>query len=117
MDDANYASLGSVSMFDAIRNQSVATSIQTHQTAKSQKAIQKQQSGEKRVRNNINTLKPVVIKTEKVAADPTVVNTTKKKSKAVQASSVRTKAKVAAEATPKQNPIQPTANKKKLILL
>ena len=28
MDDANYASLGSISMFDAIRNQSVATSIQ-----------------------------------------------------------------------------------------
>ena len=117
MDDANYASLGSVSMFDAIRNQSVATSIQTHQTAKSQKAIQKQQSGEKRVRNNINTLKPVVIKTEKVAADSTVVNTTKKKSNAVQASSVRTKAKVAAEATPKQNPIQPTANKKKTYII
>lgn len=117
MDDANYASLGSVSMFDAIRNQSVATSIQTHQTAKSQKAIQKQQSGEKRVRNNINTLKPVVIKTEKVAADPTVVNTTKKKSKTVQASSVRTKAKVAAEATPKQNSAQPTANKKKAYII
>lgn len=66
MDDANYASLGSISMFDAIRNQSVATSIQTTpHTVVAQKAVKKQ-TGEKRVRNNVNTLKPVVVKTEKL---------------------------------------------------
>ena len=70
MDDANYASLGSISMFDAIRNQSVATSIQTTpKAAVAQKAVKKQKS-EKRVRNNVNTLKPVVVKTEKIAAAP-----------------------------------------------
>lgn len=72
MDDANYASLGSFSMFDAIRNQSVATSIQTSaQQPAPQKTVQKQQKA-KRVRNNVNTLKPVVVKTEKIAATPAV---------------------------------------------
>lgn len=73
MDDANYASLGSFSMFDAIRNQSVATSIQTTTARQStpQKTVQKQQKT-KRIRNNVNTLKPVVVKTEKIAAAPAV---------------------------------------------
>lgn len=72
MDDANYASLGSFSMFDAIRNQSVATSIQTTAPQPtSQKTAQKQQK-KKRVRNNVNTLKPVAVKTEKIAAAPAV---------------------------------------------
>ncbi len=73
MDDANYASLGSFSMFDAIRNQSVATSIQTTTARQStlQKTVQKQQKT-KRVRNNVNTLKPVAVKTEKIAAAPAV---------------------------------------------
>lgn len=72
MDDANYASLGSFSMFDAIRNQSVATSIQTTASqSTSQKTAQKQQK-KKRVRNNVNTLKPVAVKTEKIAAVPAV---------------------------------------------
>lgn len=70
MDDANYASLGSITMFDAIRNQSAATSIQTApKAAVTQKAV-KQQTSEKRVRNNVNTLKPVAVKTEKMAATP-----------------------------------------------
>ncbi|WP_308762204.1 SPOR domain-containing protein [uncultured Bacteroides sp.] len=71
MDDANYASLGSFSMFDAIRNQSVATSIQTKTTSQTapQKKVQKQKKAQ-RVRNNVNTLKPVVVKTEKIAAAP-----------------------------------------------
>lgn len=72
MDDANYASLGSFSMFDAIRNQSVATSIQTTAPqSTSQKTAQKQQK-KKRVRNNVNTLKPVAVKTEKIAAVPAI---------------------------------------------
>lgn len=70
MDDANYASLGSFSMFDAIRNQSVATSIQTTAPQSTpQKTVRKQQKA-KRVRNNVNTLKPVAVKTEKIAAAP-----------------------------------------------
>ncbi|MBM6759568.1 SPOR domain-containing protein [Bacteroides mediterraneensis] len=69
MDDANYASLGSFSMFDAIRNQSVATSIQTTSQTAPQKKAQKQKKAQ-RVRNNVNTLKPVVVKTEKIAAAP-----------------------------------------------
>ena len=71
MDDANYASLGSFSMFDAIRNQSVATSIQTTAPQSTpQKTVRKQQKAKQRVRNNVNTLKPVAVKTEKIAAAP-----------------------------------------------
>ena len=104
MDDANYASLGSISMFDAIRNQSVATSIQTTpHTVVAQKAVKKQ-TGKKRVRNNVNTLKPVVVKTEKIAAAPAA--------KTVVAKTATAKAETKAAKSSKQVSTQPAASKK-----
>ena len=104
MDDANYASLGSISMFDAIRNQSVATSIQTTpKAAVAQKAVKKQK-GEKRVRNNVNTLKPVAVKTEKIAAAPAA--------KTAVTKTAATKAEAKATQKPKPASAQPTVSKK-----
>lgn len=104
MDDANYASLGSISMFDAIRNQSVATSIQTTpKTAVAQKAVKKQ-TGEKRVQNNVNTLKPVVVKTEKIAAAPAAKTAVTKTTTA--------KVETKAAKSSKQASTQPAASKK-----
>lgn len=104
MDDANYASLGSISMFDAIRNQSVATSIQTTpKAAVAQKAVKKQK-GEKRVRNNVNTLKPVAVKTEKIAAAPAA--------KTAVTKTAATKAEAKATQKPKPASAQHAASKK-----
>lgn len=76
IDDANFASLGSIDMFDAIRDQSVATSL----------SLQKQESpskedDKKKARNNINTLKPVKVKTETVAAKTATKNIAKAEKK------------------------------------
>lgn len=73
MDDAEYASLGSAGLFDAIRNQSMASSIIASPASKPQAKSQKQEQKtvkRKYIKNNINTLKPVVVKTEKVSAAP-----------------------------------------------
>lgn len=68
MEDAEYASLGSAGLFDAIRNHSMASCVISPDPQAQNKG---QQSVEKKyVRNNINTLKPVTVKTEKVAAVP-----------------------------------------------
>lgn len=57
IDEANYASLGNAGMFEAIRHQSVTTwSVNQEKTQKTPQ----------RVRNNINTLKPTTVRTEKV---------------------------------------------------
>ena len=109
MDDANYASLGSISMFDAIRNQSVATSIQTTpKAAVAQKAVKKQK-GEKRVRNNVNTLKPVAVKTEKIAAAPAA--------KTAVTKTAATKAEAKATQKPKPASAQPAASKKTVYII
>ena len=89
-------------MFDAIRNQSVATSIQTTpKAAVAQKAVKKQK-GEKRVRNNVNTLKPVAVKTEKIAAAPA--------EKTAVTKTAATKAEAKATQKPKPASAQPAAN-------
>lgn len=80
LDDAEYASLGSAGLFNAIRNRSMASSI--IMTSPSAQLHEKKQTTETKqsVKNNINTLKPVVVKTEKVAAPstkPTVTQVTK----------------------------------------
>lgn len=59
VDEANYASLGDAGMFEAIRNQS-ALMLST--------SSERPQNQTKKIRNNINTLKPVAVRTEKVAA-------------------------------------------------
>ena len=64
MDDASYASLSAESMFDAIRGRSVATHLICSDNDDKQKAIH-------RTRHNINTLKPVAVRTETVAKPAT----------------------------------------------
>ena len=68
MDDASYASLSAESMFDAIRGRSVATHLICADNDDKQKAIH-------RTKHNVNTLKPVSVRTETVAkpeAEPAV---------------------------------------------
>lgn len=66
MDEANFASLGSFDMFDAIRDRSVATSIQT--PTSSAKDHKQEKQTKKRIKNNINTLQPITVRTETVEA-------------------------------------------------
>lgn len=61
VDKGNYASLGTDGLFDAIRSQSLATTLLTIPQEPQKK---KQEDREK---NNQNTLKPVTVKVEKVA--------------------------------------------------
>lgn len=68
LDDANFASLGSIDMFDVIRDKSVATTLQ----------VQQKQTDAQKVRNNVNTLKPVTVKTE-VVKPASVQETAEKK--------------------------------------
>lgn len=82
----------------------MATSIQTTpHTVVAQKAVKKQ-TGEKRVRNNVNTLKPVVVKTEKIAAAPAA--------KTAVAKTATAKAETKAAKSSKQVSTQPAASKK-----
>lgn len=71
VDEANYASLGSTSMFDAIRGESIVTTlasyVQPSQTDMVQDSLRKAQK-QNRPKNNVNTLRPVTVKTEKIAA-------------------------------------------------
>lgn len=71
VDEANYASLGSTSMFDAIRGESIVTTlanyVQSDQVNAVEDSLEKTYQ-QNRPRNNVNTLKPVVVKTEKIAA-------------------------------------------------
>ncbi|MDN0079861.1 SPOR domain-containing protein [Bacteroides gallinaceum] len=69
IDEANYASLGSEGLFAAIRNQSAASSVISPIRQKTSEQNSNQQKNEKKqLKNNVNTLKPVTIKTEKVEA-------------------------------------------------
>lgn len=107
IDEASYASLGSTAMFDAIRNQSVATTL-------SGEGQQNQQEKKKRIRNNINTLKPVTVKTEKVkpVAQPAAEVAPAQKNPTSQAQ-VQEK-----EVTPKEKPAsQPAVQKGSYIII
>lgn len=59
VSEANYASLDSYSLFDAIRNQSAASSITTEPQNNTRHRSQ--------AKNNVNTLRPASVRTEKVA--------------------------------------------------
>lgn len=59
MDKGNYASLGTDGLFDAIRSQSLATTLITVPS-------RPQQPKKTNIKNNQNTLKPVTVKVEKV---------------------------------------------------
>lgn len=92
MDEANYASLGSATLFDAIRNQSVNTQV-------AGSSVQQEVARKSSRKNNINTLKPVAVKVEKVAKSSTPSSKPKvEKVKPVAASAVTP----AATASPKK---------------
>ena len=59
VDKGNYASLGTDGLFDAIRSQSLATTLITVPS-------KPQQPKKSNIKNNRNTLKPVAVKVEKV---------------------------------------------------
>ena len=59
VDKGNYASLGTDGLFDAIRSQSLATTLITVPS-------RPQQPKKTNIKNNQNTLKPVTVKVEKV---------------------------------------------------
>lgn len=71
VDEANYASLGSTSMFDAIRGESIVTTlasyVQGNQTEMAEDSLRRVQK-QNRPKNNVNTLRPITVKTEKIAA-------------------------------------------------
>lgn len=64
IDKGNYASLGTDGLFEAIRSQSLATTLVTAPTKPQQP--QKNNNGKTTVKNNQNTLIPVAVKVEKV---------------------------------------------------
>lgn len=85
VDEANYASLGSTSMFDAIRGESIVTTlanyVQTDYASVTEDSLKKARK-QSRPKSNVNTLKPVAVKTEKIAAAPRVERTEKQQAKA-----------------------------------
>lgn len=75
IDDISYASLGTSNLFDAIRDQSAATRVvqptghkQTVKSVSGQQHVKKQVLAKETIaKNNVNTLKSIAVKTEKVA--------------------------------------------------
>lgn len=67
IDEASYAALGSAGLFDAIRNQSAASSVISSLPQPDRQVDEKPRTEKQTVKNNVNTLKPTVVKTEKVA--------------------------------------------------
>lgn len=65
--ETNYASLGSASLFEAIRNQSMASTVKVPRESSLTEDPQASQTSQ-RQRNNVNTLRPVKVSTEKVMA-------------------------------------------------
>lgn len=97
VEEADYAALGSAGLFDAIRNQSlVANTLQ--------KDDQSQQK--KKVRNNVNTLKPVKVKTEKVAAPQTTSAKVATQAKAAVSSNTQANENSAEKQMSSQVPVQ-----------
>lgn len=94
LDNSSYASLGAETMLDAIRSKSLATSSPD----KADNAEDMQQTATADRRNNVNTLRPVAVKTVKVEkavkAEPAVV----KKEKTAEAVKEKPKATVKKEA-------------------
>lgn len=94
LDNSSYASLGAETMLDAIRSKSLATSSPD----KAGNAEDMQQTATADRRNNVNTLRPVAVKTVKVEkavkAEPAVV----KKEKTAEAVKEQPKATVKKEA-------------------
>lgn len=69
MDKGNYASLGTDGLFEAIRSQSLATTLVVPQQQKTVQA--KKTSGNTRQQAGHKSLKPVAVKVEKVGSPKT----------------------------------------------
>lgn len=91
IDKGNYASLGTDGLFDAIRSQSLATTLMVHP----------QQPQKRGTLSNQNTLKPVTVKVEKVAP-ATQSTSTDKVLAETKAAAVEKTAHRATPATPAQ---------------
>lgn len=94
VSEANYASLDSYSLFDAIRNQSAASSV----TAEPQNNTRHRSQA----KNNVNTLRPASVRTEKVAPAKTKIQPKKEKSQ-----TATTQPAPASKAEPKKQTVAP----------
>ncbi|MBU3837250.1 MAG: SPOR domain-containing protein [Candidatus Phocaeicola faecigallinarum] len=85
LDNSSYASLGAETMLDAIRSKSMATaSLETKDI---------KQNNKQNIRNNVNTLRPVAVKSVKVEkAEPEVSKEIKASPAAVKKETVKTEA-------------------------
>lgn len=94
VNEANYASLDSYSLFDAIRNQSAASSITTEPQNKTRHRSQ--------AKNNVNTLRPASVRTEKVAPAKKKIQPKKEKPQ-----TATTQPAPASKAEPKKQTVAP----------
>lgn len=108
VEETNYASLGSASLFEAIRNQSMASTVKIPREIPATKGQQSQTVN--RQRSNVNTLKPVKVSTEKVSAPKEPV---KEATKEPMKEAVKEPVKAAANTTVKETPkaVSPAAGK------
>lgn len=85
LDNSSYASLGAETMLDAIRSKSMATaSLETKDI---------KQNNKQNIRNNVNTLRPVAVKSVKVEkAEPKISKEVKASPAAVKKETVKTEA-------------------------
>ena len=108
LDNSSYASLGAETMLDAIRSKSMATaSLETTDI---------KQNNTQNIRNNVNTLRPVAVKSVKVEkaepktskevkASPAVVKTETVKAEAIKTETVKAETKSTKEVQ-KNNTVQ-----------
>ena len=94
LDNSSYASLGAETMLDAIRSKSLATSSPD----KAGNAEDMQQTATAGRRNNVNTLRPVAVKTVKVEKAVKAEHAVVKKEKTAEAVKEKPKATVKKEA-------------------
>lgn len=110
VDETNYASLGSEGLFEVIRSQSVASSVIVPASQKSEQEKTQATKAEqkKKIKNNVNTLKPITVKTEKVET-----HTSKEAPKNIVATAQKKKVQAAAEPQPATPKVSAPANPQK----
>ena len=120
LDNSSYASLGAETMLDAIRSKSMATtSLETaeNSTAKSQ-ATDIRQSNTTLRRNNVNTLRPVAVKSVKVEkAEPKATKEVKTSTAVTRKEAVKTEAVKAEAKSTKEIQNSTTSSNKGLFII
>lgn len=115
VDKGNYASLGTDGLFEAIRSQSLATTL-VAAPAKPQQP-RKNNQGKTTTKNNQNTLKPVAVKIEKVAkAEEAPASNTVLASSATELPA-KAASKPATTKVPPQKEVTPTQKKIKYCII